>query len=221
MSKVIPEIEAEMTFNHLPYGIRFFMFLNRIKFRLFFLGSLALLFNYWGNLLGIATSKVERVFKKYKKRWIYKYNRAAMTYPTALDTLYEPTKLSRQSTDKLSQLFLQIDREMEHGFSRQLVADCLMKMDLMDEKKEQTEFLDNSGHSYIRSKKLNSMSLREFLEVLDDKFMNVAAKDDPLKEFECVDRFLAVVKEEKETFLERCLMDIREAEMSPYEHKQR
>lgn len=102
MAKTIPDIEAEMTFNHLPYGIRFFMFINRIRFRIFVILSLGALFNYWGNLMGIASSKVERTFKKYKRRWIYRYNRAAMTYPTALETLYEPMKLSRQSTDKLS-----------------------------------------------------------------------------------------------------------------------
>jgi len=80
MEKAIGDIELDMTFNHLPYGIRFFMFLNRIKFRIFVLVSLGTLFNYWGNLLGIASSRLERVFKKYKKRWIYKYNRSAMTY---------------------------------------------------------------------------------------------------------------------------------------------
>ena len=102
MEKAIGDIELDMTFNHLPYGIRFFMFLNRIKFRIFVLVSLGTLFNYWGNLLGIASSRLERVFKKYKKRWIYKYNRTAMTYQTALETRYEPERMSRHSTDKLS-----------------------------------------------------------------------------------------------------------------------
>ena len=80
MENAKEDLMAEMTFNHLPYGLRFFMFLNRIKFRIFVLVSLGALFNYWGNLLGIATSKIERVYKKYKKRWVFKHNRAAMTY---------------------------------------------------------------------------------------------------------------------------------------------
>ena len=95
MENAIEAMHEEMTYNHLPYGIRFFMFLNRIKFRLFVLLSLGSLFSYWGNLLGMATSKFERVFKKYKRRWIFKYNSAAMTYQTALDTKYEPKHLSR------------------------------------------------------------------------------------------------------------------------------
>ena len=168
MEKALEDLHEEMTFNHLPYGIRFIMFLNRIKFRIFVVLSLGTLFSYWGNLLGIATSRLERVFKKYKRRWIFKYNRAAMTYATALETRYEPEVLSRPSTEKLSQLFIKLDRELEYGFSRGLVADTLITMKLMDnEGKEEAKFLDASGHNYIRSKKLNSMSLKEYLEILE------------------------------------------------------
>ena len=211
-----------MKYNHLPYGIRFIMFLNRIKFRIFLVVSVAALFNYWGNLLGICSSRLERVFKKYKRRWIFKHNRAAMTYASALETRYEPAKLSRQSTDKLSQLFLQIDREIdEYGFSRQLVADCLMKMNLMKEgKDEEHKFLDDSGYNHIRSKRLNSMSLKEYLQILEQKFVDEASKDDPTKELECVDRFIELVQEEKLIFMERALKVIEFAEMTPYEHKQ-
>lgn len=146
MERAIEDVREEMVFNHLPYGIRFLMFLNRIKFRLFVVASLVALFNYWGNLLGIFNSRMERVFKKYKKRWIYKYNRAALTYETALETTYEPTRLSRPSTEKLSKLFVKIDREQaEHGFSRQLVADVLYRMELMDKKTEENDFLNESG----------------------------------------------------------------------------
>ena len=118
MEKAIEEVRSEMTFNHLPYGIRFFMFLNRIKFRLFVLGTLVALFNYWGNLIGIGGSRLERVWKKYKKRWIFRYNKSAMVYTSAVETTYEPKLLSRESTDKLSQLFIKMDRELDNGFSR-------------------------------------------------------------------------------------------------------
>ena len=155
MKGAIVDFEAEMTFNHLPYGIRFFMFLNRIKFRIFVLATLAALFSYWGNLLGLAGSRVERWFKKYKKRWIYRYNRPALVYKSAMETRFEPTKMSRPSTDKLSQHFIAIDRELEeYGYSRQLVADCLKRMDFLQTKEELTKFFDESPHSYHRSKKL-------------------------------------------------------------------
>ena len=184
MERAIVDIEEEMTFNHLPYGIRFFMFLNRIKLRIFIICSLVALFNYWGNLLGLASSRIERVFKKYKKRWIYKYNRTAMTYATALETRYEPTKLSRPSTDRLSALFVKIDRELEYGLSRQLLADCLVKMDLMEEAKEVSSFLDKSGHNYIRSKMLNSLPLMEYLQLLEFKFVD---ESDPSAEIRRTD----------------------------------
>ena len=121
-----------MTFNHLPTGIRFLMFLYRIKMRILFVAVVGAYFSYWGNLVGIATSRIERVFKKYKKRLTFRYNHDAMTEPNAIATLYEPKRLSGQSTDKLSKLFVKIDRELQHGFSRQIVADCLIKMNLMD-----------------------------------------------------------------------------------------
>ena len=63
--------------------------------------------------------------------------------------------------------------------------------------------------------------MKEYLETLETKFIDVAAKDDPLKEFECVDNFIKITNEEKLVFLERCMADIKEHEMTPYEHKQR
>ena len=65
---------------HLPIGIRFFMLLNRLKFRIFVLLSIGALFNYWGNLLSMTSSKIQSTKKKYLCRWIYRYNRPAMTY---------------------------------------------------------------------------------------------------------------------------------------------
>ena len=100
------------------------------------------------------------------------------------------------------------------------MADVLVRMELMDKKGSQ-EFLDQSDHSYIRSKKLNSLSMKEYLETLETKFIDVAAKEDPLKELECVENFIKITNEEKLVFLERCLADIKEHEMTPYEHKQR
>ena len=200
MEKAIVDVREEITFNHLPYGLRFLMFLNRIKFRIFVLCTLVAFFNYWGNLLGIFNARMERVFKKYKKRWIFKYNREALTYETALETTFEPERLSRPSTDKLSKLFVKIDREqVEHGFSRQLVADVLYRMQLMDKKEEEKKFLDESGFSYIRSKKLNSMTLKDFLQTLEKWIVDVGCKDDPAKETELVNRFVELVEEERHT----------------------
>ena len=71
-------------------------------------------------------------------------------------------------------------------------------MNLMDNVgKEEAKFLDLSGHNYIRSKKLNSMSLKEYLQILETKFVDVASKDDPAKELECVDTFIRIVEEDK------------------------
>ena len=99
MKAGIEAFESDMTFNHLPYGIRFIMHLNRIKYRIMIFVTLFMLFSYWGNMLGIAGSRIERLFKKYKKRWIYKNHRTSMTYESANETQFEPKHLSRSSTD--------------------------------------------------------------------------------------------------------------------------
>ena len=96
-----------------------------------------------------------------------------------------------------------------------------MTMGLMNKEKEEQKFLDASGHSYIRSKKLNSLSLKDYLTILEQKFVDQASKDDPTQELICVDKFIKLVEEDKDTFLDRTHDVIREAEMTPYEHKQR
>ena len=74
MDRVIKEIEQETKFNHLPYLTRIGQFLWRKKFRWVFLAGTYAAFNYWGNLFALAAARIERVYKKYKKRWIARYN---------------------------------------------------------------------------------------------------------------------------------------------------
>lgn len=71
-------------------------------------------------------------------------------------------------------------------------------MELMNKEKDEFEFLKESGYQYHRSKKLNSMSLKNFLETLEKRIVDQACKDDAAKEIELVDRFIALVEEEKD-----------------------
>ena len=43
------------------------------------------------------------------------------------------------------------------------------------------------------------MPLKEYLTVLEEKFVDIASKDDPKKELECVDEFIKLVEEDKLT----------------------
>lgn len=58
MVGAIKDFEDAMTHSHLPIGIKFIMFLNRIKFRIFVLITLGTLGTYWGNLLGMAGDRI-------------------------------------------------------------------------------------------------------------------------------------------------------------------
>ena len=75
-------------------------------------------------------ARVERFGKKYKLRWITKYNPSCVAYTTALEANWEPTKLSRTSTDSLSEAFVKLDRELEWGMSRQLIINVLKKVSI-------------------------------------------------------------------------------------------
>lgn len=48
-----------------------------------------------------------------------------MAYQTALDNSWEPKQLSRVSTEKLSEMFVKLDRELKNGVSREIVTDVL------------------------------------------------------------------------------------------------
>lgn len=99
MERVIKEIEAETKFNHLPYFVRIRGFLWRKKFRFIFLAGVYAAFNYWGNLFGLFAARMERVYKKYKRRWITRYNPHSIAYESALETVWQPNTLSRKATD--------------------------------------------------------------------------------------------------------------------------
>ena len=103
MVKALPDVQSEIVYNNMPYIRRFYHFVIRIRFRIFVVGSFAALFNYWGNILGMGTSKVERTYRKYKKRWIFRNNPSLITYDTALETLFEPVHISRPSANQLSE----------------------------------------------------------------------------------------------------------------------
>lgn len=125
MKRALEDIHAEMKYNHLPVNKRVRMWFGRWKWRLFWISVFVYCAGIWGNALGFLTARWERSFRKYKKRWILRYNPEAITYTTALETTWEPARLSRPSTERLSELFVRLDRELEYGMSRQLILDTM------------------------------------------------------------------------------------------------
>jgi hypothetical protein len=95
MKRVLPQLHLEMKFNHVPYFQRFFMFVKRTRVRFTGVALLFITFTVWGNFLILASSKIERTFRKYKKRWIFNKYPALMAYQSAIDTAYEPKNLSK------------------------------------------------------------------------------------------------------------------------------
>jgi hypothetical protein len=89
MKSAIEEIEATQTYNHLPLFKRVSMFCWKRKWRFFWLFAIVWMFNAWGNGLGSIFAKFERMFKKYKVRWIARYNPDVIAFTTARETQWE------------------------------------------------------------------------------------------------------------------------------------
>ena len=115
-------------FNHLSTRTRIGIFFRTKRRRFLYIFLFALSFNYIGNVFGFIFARLERSARKYKKDWILKYNPNIMSYQSALDTTYEPIKLSQDSTDKLSEAFLKTDRLLKEGVSRLIILRVLDKV---------------------------------------------------------------------------------------------
>ena len=95
MERVIKVMEEDVKYNHLPIFRRVGNFFWQKKGRFIVLGLIFAGYQYWGSPLAMFGAWVERTYKKYKKRWIYRYNPHCVAYQTAMDTIWEPEKLSR------------------------------------------------------------------------------------------------------------------------------
>ena len=74
---------------------------------------------------------------------------------------------SPATPDMLSETFVKVDRNLEYGFSRQLIINTLKAMGCMT-KEEETEYHKSSNYFQPRSKRLFSMTLKNFLEKMEE-----------------------------------------------------
>lgn len=88
------ELRARPYFNHLSMLTRMKIFFISKRKRFFYAFMFFLSFNLIGNVFGFIAARVERSTRKLKKQWIFSKNSSLLTYPTAVDTLYEPESIS-------------------------------------------------------------------------------------------------------------------------------
>lgn len=162
--------------------------------RFFFIFLFVLAFNVIGNVAGFSIARLERSARKYKKQYIMSSNPAILSYPSAIDTLYEPMKLSQVSTERLGDAFLRYDRFLKDGFSRLLIVRVLKSMGHLTDA-EAADLLAQSGFKTKKAQLLSSVSMKDFYKLIESKIA-----DDHSNELQFVDLFLANV--EKEIFNE-------------------
>lgn len=161
-------MRAKTYFNHLKKWDRVKIFF-RTKRRMFlYLFLFILAFNFLGNVVGFFLARLERSARKYKKQWILGYNPSLMTYSTAMDTMYVPMKISQQSTDRLGELFLRIDRDLKEGVTRGLLVKTFLESGLIKEKNEVREILGKAaGYNTVEGQVRQSLSMKEFFQIIE------------------------------------------------------
>ncbi len=58
--------------------------------------------------------------------------------------------MSKQASDKLSEMFVRLDAELKFGVSRQLVLDVLERMKIIVDQQKKLDFLNESGYESMR-----------------------------------------------------------------------
>ncbi len=132
-------------FNHLGYWQRIKLFLKTKKKRFLYIFAFFIAFNFIGNFCGFIVARLERSARKYKKIAIKKYNPSLITYQTAVDTMYEPMKMSSASADKITETFLRLDRQLMDGMSRLLIIQAFKRCGMITDLEEERRILKDSG----------------------------------------------------------------------------
>jgi hypothetical protein len=164
MERVVTALQAEIKFNHVPYFRRFLMFVSRKRFRFFMVGLIYGTFVTWSNVVIFGSAKLERSFKQFKQGQILKYSPWCMGPATAIETMWEPTSLSRQSTEQLGELFVRLDRELKEGVSRQLIEKVLVLEPTMEQGITLKQFIQ-LVEQQLNASKIDELSfVRELVE---------------------------------------------------------
>jgi hypothetical protein len=71
-----------------------------------------------------------KTINKFKRRWLTRFNPDAISYQTAIDAAYFKPEhaFSQQAADMLGDAYIKVDRQLKHGFSRQLIINILTRV---------------------------------------------------------------------------------------------
>ena len=100
------------------------------------LGGLVYYYDLYAKITGWWASKKERMAKKYRKRWAFKYNpifAQQLAYKETIESFSLPQnckKLSPETVEKATSLLYNSDQTLKYGLCRELVAQA-MQTDLM------------------------------------------------------------------------------------------
>ncbi|CDW85068.1 UNKNOWN [Stylonychia lemnae] len=206
----IDELRQRQAHQDKPFSQKCMEFFTKKKRRFFYMLMLYGLYHYYRRITNFFRTRKQRTINKYKKRFITRYNPKSITFTLPESFQYKPEKLTQESVNKLGACFLDGERRLKNGFSRQLIINILTALGKMDEN-QQKEFLSASGYRTMRKRILCSCNMKEFLELIESKI--VVDENGISNEAQLIDGFIHEYNEEIDDFEDRVEKLIKEIEL--------
>ena len=156
--------DNEQFFNHLKVKKRIPVFLSGKRWRFIYIFAFIATFNFTGNAIAFGMAGVERRFKNFKRSYILKNYPECISPHTALETMWEPNSLSAPSTEKAASTFMELDRTLERGVTRSLLATALHMSN-----EERLKLLSDSGYEDFSEQLKSSISIKKFLMLVEER----------------------------------------------------
>jgi hypothetical protein len=129
MKLVIRDFQLKERHAGLPWHLKFKYFFTLKKRRFFYMFLIYMWYRYGERVRNWLKNKRIRTINKYKRRWLARFTPQAVFYQTAIEAAYvKPEKLTREQADRLGAMFIEADRRLSHGCSRQLVVNILNRV---------------------------------------------------------------------------------------------
>lgn len=202
MLETIIAINKKEAYAQLPFQSKFYKFWMDKKRRFFYVFMAYIFYHYdcYNRTRKWYAIKRYRVINKYQKRWILRFNPDKFIYPAAGDNLRLPRAITEENYMKLGRVFIEVERQLLFGVSRQLIINVLMKMERMDTKMAAT-FLSDSGYSKARARTLHSCELYELCQLLESILKRIQNdKTDEQNQNELIDGFVDLLPKEVKNF---------------------
>lgn len=123
------ELQKEVKYFEMPLWQRFAGWLWSKKWRFIFMGLTTYGWQYFKISQKWNTWK-DSVKRKYRRRYRHRFNYSSTVFISQEEVLFWPEQLQHDLVVRLQKMFMELDKELDCGVSRQLILDCYKRMGL-------------------------------------------------------------------------------------------